>query len=89
MANQETVTEVVDGDSFKTKEREVEIRLAEVYAPEADEPGGTAATRELRDLIDGEVVSVDKVGTSYGRDVAEVKIGTKSVNQHMRTYLGQ
>ena len=87
MANQETVTEVVDGDSFKTKEREAEIRLAEVYAPEADEPGGTEATLELRDLIDGEVVSVDKVGVSHDRDVAEVKIGTKSVNKHMRDFL--
>jgi endonuclease YncB( thermonuclease family) len=45
------VTQVIDGDSFEI--RGDEVRLADVSAPEGNQPGGSSATNALKKLIDG------------------------------------
>lgn len=87
MPRKERVTKVLDGDTFKTASRKNPVRLARVNAPEKDEPGGAAATKTLRDLIEGELVTIDTVGRSYGRAVANVKLGRQSINKAMKDKL--
>ena len=88
MARKERVTRVIDGDTFETASRKNPIRLANVDAPEKGERGGTTATRALRGLIAGETVSVDTVARDkYGRAVANVKVGRRSVNKAMNEKL--
>jgi len=85
MARKERVTRVIDGDTFKTASRKHPVRLANVDAPERGSRGGAAATSRLRRMIGGEVVSVDTVARDkYGRSVANVRLGRKSVNKAMR-----
>lgn len=85
MKRKETVTRVIDGDTFQTASRKKSIRLANVNAPEKNQKGGGAATKALRNLIKGEKVTVDTVARDvYGRAVANVKVGRKSVNSVMR-----
>jgi endonuclease YncB( thermonuclease family) len=55
-----------------------------VRAPEIGSKGGAKARNDLEGLIGGKTISYDVVGKSYGRNVANVKIGGKSVNQGMR-----
>ena len=56
-----------------------------VDAPEKRTRGGAAATRALEHLIKGETVTIDTVARDrYGRSVARVKVGRKSVNSEMR-----
>jgi endonuclease YncB( thermonuclease family) len=84
----ETVTRVIDGDTFLTASRKRSIRLAGVDAPEKDTKRGAKATKQLRDMIQGERVKVyTKARDVYGRAVAEVKLGRKSVNKEMRNRL--
>ena len=86
MARKEKVTNVIDGDTFETSSRKNPVRLANVDAPEKGTPGGTAATRALKQLIEGETVSIQTVARDrYGRSVAKVKIGRKSVNAAMKS----
>jgi endonuclease YncB( thermonuclease family) len=81
----ETVTRVIDGDTFLTASRKRSVRLADVNAPEKDTKRGTKATRQLRQMIQGEKVRVyTKARDVYGRAVAEVKHGRESVNKEMR-----
>ena len=85
MARKEKVTRVIDGDTFQTSGRKNPVRLAGVDAPEKGERGAAAATRVLRDLVLGETVSIETMGRdTYGRSVARVKVGGKSVNAAMR-----
>ena len=77
------VTQVIDGDTFKVQGGKV-IRLANVSAPELGTKGGAKARNELKELIGGKTVLYNTVGKSYGRDVADVKVAGKSVNQVMR-----
>ena len=84
MPRKETVTRVIDGDTFKTKSRKHPVRLANVEAPDKNQPGFTVATKKLKGLIGGKKVMVDTVGRSYGRAVANVQVGDKSVNAAMR-----
>ena len=85
MARRERVTRVIDGDTFQTASRKKSVRLANVDAPERKSRGGAAATKALRDLIGGEMVSVDTVARDkYGRAVAKVKVGRRSVNKAVR-----
>lgn len=85
MSRNERVTKVIDGDTFKTGSRKNSIRLANVNAPEKGSPGAAAATRALRELIQGEEVIIDTVARDkYGRSVADVKIGNRSVNAAMK-----
>ena len=85
MSRNERVTDVIDGDTFKTGSRKNSIRLANVNAPEKGSPGAVKATQALREIINGEVVSVETVARDkYGRSVATVKVGNRSVNAAMR-----
>lgn len=85
MARKEMVTRVIDGDTFITDSRKNSVRLANINAPEKGAPGAAAATRALRDLIQGDEVIIDTVARDkYGRSVASVKIGNRSVNAAMK-----
>ncbi len=80
----ETVTRVVDGDTFRTASRKHSVRLANVDAPEKGAKGGASATKQLKSLIQGKKVEVKTVARdTYGRTVADVKVGNKSVNKAM------
>ena len=85
MTKKEKVTRVIDGDTFVTSSRKRPVRLANVNAPETRQKGGKAATQKLKKMIGGKVVTVDTVARDiYGRSVAKVKVGTRSVNNAMR-----
>jgi len=85
MSRKETVTRVIDGDTFMTASRKRPVRLANVNAPETGSSGAKAATRVLRELIHGQTVFIDTVARDrYGRSVAKVKTGNRSVNAAMR-----
>lgn len=80
----ETVTRVIDGDTFRTSSRKRSIRLANVNAPEKGTKGGTKATKQLKSLIQGKKVEVITVARDvYGRSVARVIVNGKSVNLAM------
>ena len=88
MPRKERVTKVIDGDTFMTASRKNPIRLANVDAPEKGTRGGAAATKALKDMIQGETVSVDTVARdTYGRSVAKVKVGRNSVNKAVKDRL--
>ena len=85
MARKEKVTKVIDGDTFMTDSRKNPVRLANVNAPEKGAEGSAAATKSLRDLVQGQTVSVETVARDkYGRSVANVKLNNRSVNAAMR-----
>ena len=80
----ETVTRVIDGDTFLTKSRKHPVRLANVDAPEKGRKGGNKATKQLKQLIQGKKVEVHTVARdTYGRAVAKVIKGNMSVNKVM------
>jgi len=81
----ETVTRVIDGDTFQTASRTHSVRLANVDAPEKGTKAGAEATKALRNLIGGQKVEVKTVARDdYGRAVADVKVDRKSVNKAMQ-----
>jgi endonuclease YncB( thermonuclease family) len=81
----ETVTKVIDGDTFETASRKHPIRLANVDAPEKRQRGYQEAKKALKQQIEGAKVEVTTVARDpYGRAVANVKVGGKSVNAAMR-----
>lgn len=85
MTFKEKVTRVIDGDTFRTKSRRNPVRLANFDAPEIGNPGAEVATKKLRRLIGGREVSIQTVARdNYGRIIANVKIGRRSVNKMMR-----
>ncbi len=85
MARKERVTRVIDGDTFVTGSRKNPVRLANVNAPEKGSLGAGAATQALRNLIQGQTVAVETVARDrYGRSVANIKVGNRSVNAVMR-----
>lgn len=78
-----TVKEVIDGDTFETRGGDV-IRLARVEAPEEGEEGYAKAKADLESIIDGEVITYEKVASDpFGRIVAEVWVNGKNVNDAM------
>ena len=82
------VVGIIDGDTLKVEKTPKSIRLANVYAPEKGEKGYGAAKAQLGKLTRGKEVSITPVATDvYGRTVAKVKVGNKSVNKAMREYL--
>lgn len=85
MARKEKVVRVIDGDTFMTASRKSPIRLANVDAPEKGKRGSKKATDTLKKMISGKEVTIDtKARDRYGRSVANVKVGRKSVNKAMR-----
>ena len=88
MTKKERVTKVIDGDTFQTSSRKHSVRLANVDAPEKGKPGAAKAKQSLANLIQGQQVKVDTVARdSYGRAVAKVNVGGKSVNAAMNRKL--
>lgn len=84
----ETVTRVIDGDTFCTKSRKSSVRLANVNAPEKGTKAGTTASKALRSMIQGKKVEVNTVARDkYHRAVANVKVDGKSVNSLMNKKL--
>ena len=81
----ERVTEVIDGDSFKTSVRKRSVRLSGARAPSARTSGGKQATQELKRLIEGQRVSVRLLGRDiHGRGIGWVKTEDgRSVNAIM------
>jgi len=80
----ETVTRVIDGDTFRTTSRKHSVRLANVDTPEKGTKGGAKATQRLKNLIQGRKVEVNTVARdAYGRAVAKVKRGGIDVNKAM------
>lgn len=78
------VTRIPDGDTIKIKDGPW-IRLANVNTPEKGQPGFEAAREVLKNLVSQKVVTYTPVAKdAYGRTVANVKVGNKSVNQTMR-----
>jgi endonuclease YncB( thermonuclease family) len=80
------VSRVIDGDSLELaiSGSQLKIRLAEIDAPERDQPYGSEATAALEKLVQGrgvriEVVAIDR----YGRTVARVYRGRLDVNAEM------
>lgn len=81
------VAYVIDGDTFSldTGER---IRIAGIDAPEtqqgqakccAEIRRGQAATREARALLTGRMVTIERVGRSYNRTVANIRLDGRDV----------
>jgi len=87
MARKERVTRVIDGDTFETASRKHPVRLAGVDPPEKGKPGSRQAREALARKIQGETVTIDpKARDPYGRSVANVKVGGKSVNRAMKKH---
>ncbi len=87
MPRKEKVTRVIDGDTFLTDKRKNAVRLANVDTPEKGKPGYSQAKSKLAGLVGRKEVTIDtKARDSYGRSVANVKLGRKSVNKEMKKY---
>jgi endonuclease YncB( thermonuclease family) len=71
-----TVTRVFDGDSFLVRppgQKDIDVRLLDIDAPEKKQPHGAEARAALVRLIGDRQVRVDVVETDhYGRKVARV-----------------
>ncbi|MEE9615363.1 MAG: thermonuclease family protein [Thermodesulfobacteriota bacterium] len=88
MKRRETVSRVIDGDTFQTTSRKKSVRLANVDAPEKGTHRAAKATEALRKMIKDEKVRVETVARDkYGRAVANVYVGKESVNKKMREKL--
>ena len=88
MGRKEKVTRIIDGDTFETNRRKKPVRLANVNAPEKGKRGAPQARKELDKLIRGQEVYIDTVARDkWGRSVANVKIGRRSVNKAMKESL--
>lgn len=79
------VLEVIDGDSLRVESNgtAIEIRLAGINAPEADECHGDVAALGLADLVGEEVAFVQTDEDQFGRVVAYVWSSDGFVNSSM------
>ena len=65
------VTRVIDGDTFKTRNRT--IRIAGIDAPESNTISGINATNHLKSLIEYKDITYQEKGKGYyGRTLADV-----------------
>jgi len=83
---------VIDGDTVLFKPGHdsprsrnfLKVRLADIDAPEHDQPHGAAATRTLKALVLNQRVQIDTVATDvYGRKIARVRKGSLQVNAEL------
>lgn len=83
---------VIDGDTVLFKPDSygaasrafLKIRLANIDAPEKDQPYGEAATRELSALVLNQRVAVTTVAIdAYGRTIAQIQQGDVQVNTEL------
>ena len=81
------VVRVLDGDTvaiLTPQKEQVRVRLAEIDAPEKNQPFGMSAKKMLSDLIFARDVSVVKIDTDrYGRTVGRIYQGQTDVNLEM------
>jgi micrococcal nuclease len=86
------VVVVIDGDTvlFKPDHYGVrsraflKVRLADIDAPEKNQPYGNAATHALSALVLHQRVAIDTVATDvYGRTVARIRMGDMQVNTEL------
>lgn len=84
-----TVRYVTDGDTFRLTSGE-RIRIANIDAPETQPrqakcrleiERGEAASRRARTLLDGRVVTFERVGRSYNRTVARVRLNGRDLGE--------
>jgi endonuclease YncB( thermonuclease family) len=83
---------VIDGDTVlfrpdhyhPSSRAFLKVRLADIDAPEKDQPHGDAATRALQDLVLKQRAELDVVAIdAYGRKVGRLNRGTVSVAAEM------
>ncbi len=83
---------VIDGDTVLFRPDPVpagaraflKLRLADIDAPEKDQPHGEAAARALKVLVLDQRVQVDTVATdAYGRTIARINRGGVQVNMEL------
>jgi len=87
MARKEKVTKIIDGDTFLTDKRKNPVRLSDVDTPEKRQAGYQNAKKHLEKLILNQEVSIETVARDkYGRSVANVEVGKKSVNKVMQRH---
>lgn len=81
------VVEVIDGDTFKTKNT---IRLENVEAPELSEPGGQRAKEKLESLISNkDIIYEEKARDDYARIIAQVWVGSLNINDAMNSFVNE
>jgi endonuclease YncB( thermonuclease family) len=70
----------VDGDTLMCNR--VKVRLTNVYAPEMNQPGGSAAKRKLQTLVQNREVALRTHGKDrYGRWLAEAFVDGRRIEQ--------
>jgi endonuclease YncB( thermonuclease family) len=83
---------VIDGDTVLFKPDHygaasrafLKLRLADIDAPEKDQPYGDAATQALTALVLKQKVAVDTVATdAYGRTIARIRMGAARVDTEL------
>jgi endonuclease YncB( thermonuclease family) len=83
---------VIDGDTVLFKPDHyspasrafVKVRLADIDAPEKDQPYGDAATRALQALVLKQRVELETLATDvYGRTVGRLMLGSVPVNAEL------
>ena len=77
------VIAVLDGDTVLIKRDKTlsKIRLAEIDAPEKDQPYGMASKQSLSDMVLGKDVRISsRAVDDYGRTVANLQLGELDVN---------
>ena len=81
------VVRVIDGDTVAVltpQKEQIRVRLAEIDAPEKNQPFGMKAKKMLSDLVFAKDVSVVKIDTDrYGRTVGRIYQGQTDVNLEM------
>jgi len=81
-AHAEEVAHITDGDSLIVTSggREVQVRIADIDAPELDQPHGEQAKSALNALVSGREVRLDLIsGDAYRRIVARVFVDGRDV----------
>ncbi len=68
---------------FEIGQGVVKIRLAEIEAPEIDQPYGTVARDVLCSMVCGRDVEVDPRGASYDRVVGLIRVGGRDTSEAM------
>lgn len=78
------VSQVIDGDTVKvigSDNIELDVRLAEIDAPEIDQPYGKISKATLEELISGKDVELRDIKKGrYGRSVANIYCGGVWIN---------
>jgi endonuclease YncB( thermonuclease family) len=79
------VIAVLDGDTImvlRSSGPPVKVRLADIDAPEKEQPGGVESTKSLSELVMHKQVRLNTLATDiYGRLVAHLTVDGKSVNE--------